>query len=399
MGDYFDEEDLINDYIDDFEEPGGPEIPDEYDTIVAAAGDTNAAKRSSSVTENSNLDAGKELKNISEVNLAVLSGQKNAELAKRDSILKENLFTGNNSRNSMQTLDSFIGSGEEKDLYSFKRYSGATAWREVPQTTPSIDASARKRKRERVLNMLKSKNGSKKNPKKFESAAQLVDFSRFSHFDVFKTKSYEKNKRYAFRAKNDSKEGKRNFIITLNNGEKIRIAEKYKTNSFSCNDLMTIPTFLLSMPMPDLFKQVEMTKKKTKIQNDVVQATSEESHGEKAEYGENKIHHKNYKRNFQLWVDKYSPTVFSHLLSDDRTNREVLRCLREWDPYVFHRDPPVRPEYIRLKMQKHNEEISQKKTENLQLDPPIESVDDKRPPITSRVILLCGPPGVGKTTL
>ena len=37
------------------------------------------------------------------------------------------------------------------------------------------------------------------------------------------------------------------------------------------------------------------------------------------------------------------PTSISHLLSDERTNREVLRALRAWDPYVFKKDAPARP--------------------------------------------------------
>ena len=44
-----------------------------------------------------------------------------------------------------------------------------------------------------------------------------------------------------------------------------------------------------------------------------------------------------------LWVDKYAPSNFSHLLSDERANREVLRALKDWDPYVFKRPAPKPP--------------------------------------------------------
>jgi hypothetical protein len=37
----------------------------------------------------------------------------------------------------------------------------------------------------------------------------------------------------------------------------------------------------------------------------------------------------------QLWVDKYAPQSFLDLLSDDKTNRNILSWLKEWDPYVF----------------------------------------------------------------
>ncbi|KAL7545023.1 hypothetical protein ACHAWF_013381 [Thalassiosira exigua] len=45
----------------------------------------------------------------------------------------------------------------------------------------------------------------------------------------------------------------------------------------------------------------------------------------------------------RLWVDKHAPRAVPHLLSDERTNREVLRALRAWDPYVFGREAPSRP--------------------------------------------------------
>ena len=45
----------------------------------------------------------------------------------------------------------------------------------------------------------------------------------------------------------------------------------------------------------------------------------------------------------RLWVDKHAPSFVSHLLSVERTNHEVLRALRAWDPYVFERDAPARP--------------------------------------------------------
>ncbi|CAM9202096.1 unnamed protein product, partial [Ectocarpus fasciculatus] len=67
-----------------------------------------------------------------------------------------------------------------------------------------------------------------------------------------------------------------------------------------------------------------------------------------------------------LWVDKYSPRLFSQLLSSEKTNRDVLKALKQWDNFVF------------VPKSKQNK-------------------GDSRP--FQKVILLCGPPGTGKTTI
>ena len=91
----------------------------------------------------------------------------------------------------------------------------------------------------------------------------------------------------------------------------------------------------------------------------------------------------------QLWVDKHAPSSFPHLLSDERTNREVLRALRAWDPYVFGRDPPSRPAAYSYHAEDKGEgQPNATETTTQQ--------HDQRPEEASRVILLSGPPGVGK---
>ena len=89
----------------------------------------------------------------------------------------------------------------------------------------------------------------------------------------------------------------------------------------------------------------------------------------------------------QLWVDKHSPSCFSHLLSNERCNRGVIRALRAWDPAVFGRAAPK------------SLESSPNGEDNLSEKDARSKSSDKRPEECDRVILLSGPPGVGKSTL
>ncbi|KAK2076248.1 hypothetical protein QBZ16_001180 [Prototheca wickerhamii] len=72
----------------------------------------------------------------------------------------------------------------------------------------------------------------------------------------------------------------------------------------------------------------------------------------------------------RLWVDRHAPRSFMDLLSSEVVNREVVRWLKGWDPCVFGR-PPV---------------------------PGAEAPDELGRP-SQRIVLLTGPPGMGKSTL
>ncbi|SZF02140.1 unnamed protein product [Blumeria hordei] len=75
-----------------------------------------------------------------------------------------------------------------------------------------------------------------------------------------------------------------------------------------------------------------------------------------------------------MWTEKYRARNFMELVGDDRTHRQVLRWLKSWDPIVFPKS----------KRAKH---MATKQSD-------LESENEHR-----KIMLLSGPPGLGKTTL
>ncbi|KAH9650052.1 AAA domain-containing protein [Citrus sinensis] len=131
----------------------------------------------------------------------------------------------------------------------------------------------------------------------------------------------------------------------------------------------------------------------------------------------------------QLWVDKYAPNSFTELLSDEQTNREVLLWLKQWDSCVFGSEIRSTSEEVLSALRRHST-ISQNKKQNdssftrknrgnrwsngnfrnsnnLEYENSnskgIQDSWHKKTrstgPPEQKVLLLCGPPGLGKTTL
>ena len=121
------------------------------------------------------------------------------------------------------------------------------------------------------------------------------------------------------------------------------------------------------------------------------------------------------KVNSKLWVDKYAPKLYTELLSDDGVNRKLLKWLKLWDCVVFGTEPP---KYARKldtnnninnnnnndNSYNNNSYNSHTNNENRTFqDRQSETADDFTLDDTDRpkyrLALLCGAPGLGKTTL
>ncbi|KAK0140829.1 Chromosome transmission fidelity protein 18 [Merluccius polli] len=114
-------------------------------------------------------------------------------------------------------------------------------------------------------------------------------------------------------------------------------------------------------------------------------------------------------RRSRLWVDMFSPHHYTDLLSDDFTNRCLLKWLKLWDTVVFGKERKVRPPQVDRHVQNQNTSNPKQTAQNANFktfktksqitEEILEAELDqyKRPKF--KVAMLSGPPGLGKTTL
>ncbi|OMH83234.1 Chromosome transmission fidelity protein 18 [Zancudomyces culisetae] len=105
----------------------------------------------------------------------------------------------------------------------------------------------------------------------------------------------------------------------------------------------------------------------------------------------------------QLWVDKYKPKTFFDLVGNEKINRMVLSWVKHWDYCVFNRDNPAhlqmdyyRPGRTGFSSKKGGMGFS--KSNDMRGDEANQPIDTLKRPF-KKILLLSGPPGVGKTTL
>eukprot|EP00074_Homo_sapiens_P099673 XP_016879022.1 chromosome transmission fidelity protein 18 homolog isoform X3 [Homo sapiens] len=103
-----------------------------------------------------------------------------------------------------------------------------------------------------------------------------------------------------------------------------------------------------------------------------------------------------------LWVDEFAPRHYTELLSDDFTNRCLLKWLKLWDLVVFGHERPSRkprPSVEPARVSKEATAPGKWKSHEQVLEEMLEAGLDPSQRPKQKVALLCGPPGLGKTTL
>eukprot|EP00559_Dactyliosolen_fragilissimus_P008349 CAMPEP_0184862020 /NCGR_PEP_ID=MMETSP0580-20130426/6565_1 /TAXON_ID=1118495 /ORGANISM="Dactyliosolen fragilissimus" /LENGTH=1163 /DNA_ID=CAMNT_0027359721 /DNA_START=24 /DNA_END=3515 /DNA_ORIENTATION=- len=329
--------------------------------------------------------------------------------------------------------------GEEIDIYGFDRYNSEKKWRceSKSNTDDAMTAYSWKKAKTKAhldegtsdsfgRNQEQNMKSSHSNKKDGAPGAQLVRFLHH-HMETSTTNNFNwKNKvgtsldRYTVaHSYLMPKEGRDEILITCKDGKLIHVPRQsestIKNNSngriynahgqdLHRKEKPIQKQSLLSVSMTHLMKRADTIIRKAARKNKSTSSymSKLENSRQQVEFGNRDLPPHSVKSKGKLWVDSHAPSHFSDLLSDERTNREVLRTLRQWDPYVFGKEAPVRPMYYQNQNRNgHNKENTL--NDNLANSAPLShdpnTRKDIRPSDKSRVILLYGPPGVGKTTM
>ena len=110
-----------------------------------------------------------------------------------------------------------------------------------------------------------------------------------------------------------------------------------------------------------------------------------------------------------LFTDKYKPQTYSDLLTEEKTNREILTWMKSWDEIVFNRKftIPKIPIIQNINNQNKNylnksKKIVNSNSQNLNEKNNINQIEYYEVEYVQskhKIILISGPPGIGKTTM
>ncbi|OXB81896.1 UNVERIFIED_CONTAM: hypothetical protein H355_015093 [Colinus virginianus] len=199
--------------------------------------------------------------------------------------------------------------------------------------------------------------------------------------------------------------------VTSSEGTRVYMAvrdDPFQTGLELCDSVgrnMYRPLHLLGVPFSYLKEQAYEEHRRRALEasqqlTETVNSCLESSHGAMEQPGDTG---EEESASHCLWVDKFTPRRYVELLSDDYTNRCLLKWLKLWDTVVFGREKPVKktkpsaeahPRFRQPKEQQNKWKTKVQLTEEI-----LEAELDQHKRPKYKVALLCGPPGLGKTTL
>eukprot|EP00953_Heterococcus_sp_UTEX-ZZ885_P011620 6723-Heterococcus_DN1.PRE.1 len=233
-------------------------------------------------------------------------------------------------------------------------------------------------------------------------------------------------------------DGTKAFLEVLP-AEELDLEELRRSKARGSSSTSSSSAGLLQCPIEELLHRVEVRqieRTSRALAAAAMQQSSTAADDDAESNSASKQQQQQQPREGRLWVDKYAPSGFSQLLSDERINREVLRAVKAWDSFVFGTAATAAAaaaaggiENRAASAQSASKKLSSPRGRSAfgsgfgskysgnklsaaaaRKSPHKDSIgadsssggssgvrEDRRP--ASRVLLLCGPPGMGKTTL
>jgi len=278
-----------------------------------------------------------------------------------------------------------------------------------PEPGNLAEEASRKRQQDEMFGSLSDDEelcGKKSNPSK--KLRQEETLPVVEKMKVPLHQSMTIRKKYVFRSKPDQP----NQAITTDSGEKLFVRFK------SSESMQEMETELVTRQTGGLLK-VSIQTLKQQVENELrrkASALADEQFERRLREIENSGQKETTTSSEEpavntdctdLWMEKYRPRNYLDLLSEENVNRTLLHWLKLWDKIVFNREVKMKapkteekPQWAESKNSSNRFEHSKKfdkfkkKTEN-ELREELDSLG--RP--MQRIVLISGPPGLGKTTL